>query len=279
MATLPAMQLPMRARPQEALVELLKSLPPDVREAFRRVTEQGARVLDVERVSVWLYDEPRSAIVCEDLFLRSRGKHEHGVRLAAADFPRYFSALEENRTVAARDACADPRTSEFAVGYLDVNGITSMLDAPIRSERSVVGVVCCEHVGPRREWTLVEEDFAGSLADAVALVIERTARLRGEQRCLLLEKRFRALFDANVAASYIAARDGTIIDCNAAFVRLASLSGPNDAVGRAVSEFFMDGERTLFRRTSGEVLSVSHAACALIGEDGAEIGTLMQAAG
>ena len=276
---MPALQIPLQMRPQEALVELFKSLTPDLREAFRRVTEQGVRVMDCERVSIWIFDEPRATIVCEDIFLRTRAKHEHGARLEAAEFPRYFAALDENRTIAARDACADPRTSEFAVGYLDVHGITSMLDAPIHAERMVLGVVCCEHVGPRREWSLVEQDFIGSLADAVALVLERAARQRTEFRCDLLNRRFRAFFQSNAAATFMAGRDGVIVDCNDAFIQLAGIQAIESARGRKVSEFFVDGERTLFRRENGDVVSVRSSSCGLIGEDGAEIGSLVEALG
>jgi len=277
MLTLPAIKPPTLVRPQEALVELFKSLTPDLRDAFRRITEQGARVLDVERVSIWLYDEPRTAIVCEDLYLRSRDKHEHGTRLASVDFPRYFSALEENRTVAARDACADSRTSEFAEGYLDVNGITSMLDAPIRSERMVIGVLCCEHVGPRREWPVPEQDFAGSLADAVALVLERAARLRLEDRCTLLQARFRELFHANVAASFMAMRDSVIVDCNAAFAALAGLRAPEDAMGRSIDDFFVDATRTRFKKANGEIIAVRSSSTPLSGEEQVEVGTTVVA--
>ena len=275
MLTLPAIKPPTLLRPQEALVELLKSLTPDLRDAFRRITEQGVRVLDVERVSIWLYDEPRAAIVCEDTFVRGRTKHEHGTRLAAVDFPRYFAALEENRTVAARDACADPRTSEFAEGYLDVHGITSMLDAPIRSDRLVVGVVCCEHVGPRREWSVVEQDFAGSLADAVALVLERTARVRLEERCIQLQARFRELFHANVAASFMAMRDGVIVEANRAFAELAGLAAPEEAMGRSIAEFFVDADRTRFKKSDGRVVAVRSSSTALSGEESVEVGTVV----
>ena len=60
-------------------------------------------------------------------------------------------------------------------------GISSMLDAPIRYRGQTIGVVCHEHVGPKREWTLDEQNFAGSIADFVSLTLETVERKRAEE--------------------------------------------------------------------------------------------------
>lgn len=56
-----------------------------------------------------------------------------------------------------------------------------MLDALIRSGDEIVGVVCHEHVGPVREWTLDEQSFAGSMADLAALSLEVHQRHEAER--------------------------------------------------------------------------------------------------
>ena len=61
-----------------------------------------------------------------------------------------FQAMEDHRAIAADDALASPLTKELRRSYLEPLGITSMLDAPIYLEGHIVGVVCHEHVGPRR---------------------------------------------------------------------------------------------------------------------------------
>jgi GAF domain-containing protein len=149
-----------------------------------------SKTLGVERVSVWLFTEDDSVIVCEDLYKLSENLHEKGLRLHASAYPRYFEALEDGRVVAANDACTDPRTSELTDGYLKTWGITSMMDAPVRLYRKLVGIVCHEHVGPRREWTAEEQDFAASIADMVSLSLESSARKRAEEE---LQKRLKEL--------------------------------------------------------------------------------------
>jgi two-component sensor histidine kinase/ActR/RegA family two-component response regulator len=98
----------------------------------------------------------------------------------------YFRSIEEDRTIAADDARTDERTSEFSRDYLVPLGITSMLDAPIRRAGKLVGVICHEHVGPPRSWTLEDQAFAGSVADFVAMTLDAHERRRTEARQALL---------------------------------------------------------------------------------------------
>jgi two-component system, cell cycle sensor histidine kinase and response regulator CckA len=139
---------------------------------FRRVTETAADILNVERVGVWLLVDERRALRCVDLFERSKATHSAGITVQICEFPEYFAALERRKTVPAEVALTDPRTSELADAYLTPLGITSMLDATIFVGGEVVGVVCHEHIGAPREWTTEQRDFAGSMADVLALKIQ-----------------------------------------------------------------------------------------------------------
>ena len=101
-----------------------------------------------------------------------------GASLEAAAYPAYFRALESGRAVAASDAHRDPRTAELAADYLAPLGIGAMLEAPIRHDGRLVGVVCHEHVGPPRQWLLDEKSFAASIADLVAMALDAGERAR-----------------------------------------------------------------------------------------------------
>lgn len=164
------------------------------RQIFQIITEASAELLGAERVSVWLYDEHRSEIRCADLYERKTGFHSDGMVLMARQFPSYFAALEENRTISAHDARSDRRTMEFRDSYLDPLGITSLLDAPIRFERKAVGVICHEHVGDSRVWSAEDEVIAGSMADLVAMALQAselraaTAALAESERTLRAQR-------------------------------------------------------------------------------------------
>jgi diguanylate cyclase (GGDEF)-like protein/PAS domain S-box-containing protein len=129
---------------------------------------------------VWRLVDGGAAIECIDLYERSRKQHSAGVRIAAADVPRYFEALQRERAIRANDARTDPRTSEFRASYLVPLGIKSMLDAPVFLRGKMVGVVCHEHTGKPRRWKMHEELLAGSFADFVAVVLETAAWYEAE---------------------------------------------------------------------------------------------------
>ncbi len=157
--------------------------------ALQRATELAARLLNVSRVGIWLFDERREAIVASDLFDLASARHSAGARVTTAQYPLYFQALEERREIAAHEAQTHPVTRELAENYLSPLGITSMLDAPIFREGRVAGVVCHEHVGPMRKWTREERDFAGSVADMVSGLLEQAARRDAEAEVAALSER------------------------------------------------------------------------------------------
>ncbi|MGE0471818.1 MAG: ATP-binding protein [Nitrospira sp.] len=171
-------------RIQAGLSELAKSpqiYGGNLQDAFQTVTRVAAECLHAERVSIWFFTGDRSAIQCSDLYQLTTRKHAQGVALSATDYPKYFGELNTERIVAADDAQTDSRTAEFTAGYLAPLGITSMLDVPIRSEGKMIGVICHEHIGPTRHWTLEEQHFAASVANTVALAIEAADRRKVEQ--------------------------------------------------------------------------------------------------
>lgn len=146
------------------------------RETLARLTEAAAHGLEVPRASIWFYDAGRTSIRCADLFEREASKHSEGVELPAHAFPRYFAALQTERTIAAHDAHTDPRTAEFSAPYLTPLKIGAMLDVPVWVDGRMVGVVCHEHMGGKRKWTADDENFAYAMAGFVALAEERRAR-------------------------------------------------------------------------------------------------------
>lgn len=205
---------------QAALVDLAKSTPGDPDAGLGRLLETAARRLGVERVSFWRFTDDRSELVCEDLFVLSSGRHESGARLGARLYPRYFEAVNAGRLVPADDARHDPRTSEFAEGYLTPLGITSMMDASVRLHGKLAGVLCHEHTGSARAWTPEEHAFASSLADLVSLLLEDARLLETQKALRESEERFRKVFEEGPAGMCLTGPDLTFLRVNAAFCRM-----------------------------------------------------------
>lgn len=166
---------------QRVLLRLTKEARSRLRSMTAVVTEEAARTLAVERVSIWLLQERSAELVCKESYSLSRGVHDRGMRLKAVDYPEYFAEIENNRILAISDAREDPRTREFIAGYLEPLGITALMNVPIRLHATLLGVVCYEHVGGTREWSPEEQDFAASVADMIALQVETSQRRRLER--------------------------------------------------------------------------------------------------
>jgi PAS domain S-box-containing protein len=248
----------------------------DMTTAFRRITEEAAKTLDLARVSIWRYGRDRSTIQCGDLYEREANRHTSGVEVTEPDCPSYFRALPEMTVIVSDDARRDPRTCEFSKSYLVPEGITSMMDAPIRLSGVVDGVLRCEHVGALRHWTSDEPAFAVAVANLVSLVLEGWERKRAEEGLRNSENKHRVLFEDSADATMLLDAAG-FFDCNSAALQMfgysnhaefaalhpADLSPPNqpdgtpslEAADRRIGAAFQDGKNRfewVHRRKDGE---------------------------
>ena len=143
---------------------------------FSIVTQRAVETLNIERVSIWMLDKKHNELMCRKLFEKKKDKWNEGIILKRDDFPKYFSAIENNTVISAYDAHHHPATSEFSENYLTPLGIGAMLDIPIRRQGHLIGVICCEHVGGKRTWRSDEQGFVSGLADLVSLNLESSER-------------------------------------------------------------------------------------------------------
>lgn len=149
-----------------------------LRDVWLQLARIASEALAIDRIGVWVLVDENHALRCRYLFQRSKNEVFHGAVLREQDFPTYFQALQAHRTLPAADAGSSELTGELNEAYLKPLGITSLLDAPIYLQGKVVGVLCHEHIGPRREWTGAEADFASTVADNVSRLYEEHERQR-----------------------------------------------------------------------------------------------------
>ncbi len=240
-------------RQNKMLMELAKSeklYHGVLHDSLRIITEAVARTFEVGQVSVWLFAENHSIIRCVDMYELSTDHHSHGMELKAADYPAYFKALSEGELIAAHDACKDPRTREFLNSYLAPLGITSMLDVPIRLKGQIIGIVCYEHMGPARKWTLTEQNFARSPADYISLAMEADERRQAEETLRASESRYKHLYSmvrlmCDNLPDLIWTKDleGKFVFANKACCeKLLNAKGTDEPIGKT-DMYFADRER------------------------------------
>lgn len=151
-----------------------------LKKALAEITEAGTALLNVERCSIWLFNDAQTCIHCHDLYDRSMQRHLQGIELSVEAHPSYFGVLRSRHSIVADDAHTHPATHEFSQSYLTPQNISSMLDVPIIIDGKMTGVLCFEHVGPARHWEVGEHTFATSAAAACSLTLEAFERSKAE---------------------------------------------------------------------------------------------------
>ncbi|MEG5016861.1 MULTISPECIES: GAF domain-containing protein [unclassified Microcoleus] len=190
---------------QTGLLELAKNssiYEGNISEALREITQMATRTLNVDRASIWFYQEDKSAMCCADLYELTPDQHSAGAELKVAEYPSYFQALNTEQVLAAVDAKTDQRTLEFSESYLRPLNISSMLDVPITHKGQIAGVICLEHLGRTRNWTLDEQSFASYVAQIAALAMEARDRKQAELNLRSVTERLQYLLATTPAVIF-----------------------------------------------------------------------------
>ena len=149
---------------------------------FNIVTQRGAEILQVDRVSIWILDNDKQEIICKKTFEPHNINWDSGSVLKEENYPAYFYKHENNIRITENDACTNTAIVEFPESYLNSLGISAMLDVPIRGQGTIMGFICCECASGKRHWRSDEVAFVTGLADLVTLNIESSDRKRMEKK-------------------------------------------------------------------------------------------------
>ncbi len=179
------------------LLELKKMDKTDLHEFMRKVLDVVANALNIERVSIWFFDEDRTSIYCDYLYLKKFGEYANETTLEVKDYPSYFKAIESNLSVAIDNALDDPITKELAENYLKPRGIYSMMDVPIHYHGETIGIICHEEQDRIRHWKREEMDFTAAISSLVSTSLEIDFR-KGKERDFHESQRFLSTLISNL---------------------------------------------------------------------------------
>lgn len=215
----------------------------ELNQSLNYLAEVAARTLEAARVGVWLFDRSREHLVRRVLFggpasppLSAEAAPQISSVIHARQYPRYFTALMSDRTLAADRAVEDPRTAEFGAAYFIPLGISSLLDASIYVGGQLVGVVCVEHVGPARRWNIEERNFTSSIADLIALELEANDRRRGELTLQSEKRCFEKMAQGATLSELLLSIVQTLEDqCDAALVGIVFDGEPLPGSGQCIA--------------------------------------------
>ena len=175
----------------------------DFLKAAKQIISQAAATLKVARGGLWQFGDDHNSLNCLyqlDTRHVERTKNanvESAVALSAADFPAYFAAIVQRRSLAVENAWTDPVLHEFRATYLPQTGVQALLDVPVFDHAQLWGVVCFEDCANTRAWDNDASAFASSAVDLLSLAHEVSQRAKSEAELASTRERHRAFIQAS----------------------------------------------------------------------------------
>ncbi|MBN8547997.1 MAG: PAS domain S-box protein [Deltaproteobacteria bacterium] len=210
--------------------------------SIRELLETAAHTLDVDRASLWIFEDSCSRIRCLDFYEKHSHAHSSGFELTAQSAPNYFAALQTSRVITLHNLANSEFSDELA--YLIERGVTSSIDSPVRLDGTIAAVVCLRHVGPARRWSTDEQNFAASIADMAAIAFQsdkqKTIQAELEQKSFAIESSMdgMAILDANHTYVYL----------NHSHATLYGYDDPSELLGKSWRVLYDTEELARFER-------------------------------
>ena len=221
-----------RVRAQQDLILLLTrqrySSNDSLREAAELITRSACDIYEIDCASLWHLEG--SMLVPISAYHRTKQQYLLPQPIDVSVFPDYLDALHTGRAIDAHNAMRDPRTREMAES-LRPRDVNAMLDASIRVDGQVVGVLCLEQTGATRAWQSDEIAFAGELADQFAQVISNHNRRTATSALHL----FQRAVEQSANAFLLVNCDGVVEYVNPSFTAITQYS-TEEVHGQRLSE-------------------------------------------
>ncbi|WP_010450371.1 GAF domain-containing protein, partial [Pseudomonas asplenii] len=221
-----------RVRSQQDLILRLArqrySANNSLQEAAELITRSACDIYQIDSASIWNLEGQR--LVPISAYHRASQEYVLPDVIDASKFPDYLEALHTSRAIDAHNAIRDPRTREMAE-ILRPRDVNAMLDASIRIDGQVVGVLCLEQTGQTRAWQSDEIAFAGELADQFAQVINNHNRRIATSALHL----FQRAVEQSANAFLLVNCDGVVEYVNPSFAAITQYSA-EEVHGQKLSE-------------------------------------------
>jgi PAS domain S-box-containing protein len=150
--------------------------------ALQEISEIGARLLKVDRISIWLSMEDRQFVQAVDIFDVRKNFHSQGDIIDLSMRSSYLEILGKQHVLAIDDTETDGRIDDIRETVLRPRNIRALIDASIWRDGKFAGsLVASKQDGPR-QWRNEDSMVAGVLVEFVVLLLEKQERRDSEQR-------------------------------------------------------------------------------------------------
>ena len=204
-----------------------------LRQGLQRCAQILVRDIDAAFARVWAVNEQEKVLELEasaGMYTHIDGGHARVPlgkfkigRIAKSGEPHLTNTVQNDSWV------GDPEWARR-------EGMVAFAGYPLKVEERVLGVVAAFARQPLTEATL--QAFA-SVADNLAQFIKRK---RTEEEVGESEKRYRLLFENNLAGVLQTSLDGRILGCNQAMAKVVGFDSPQEALALRVLDFYYSAE-------------------------------------
>lgn len=144
----------------------------NVQEAAKTFTSSLAKTIELESVSIWLYNETENSLTCLDRYLPKQQKHASGQKISSQECPNYFQNLATEKLLVVETEIVNKAIAELIARHQIEAKTTTILEIPINSAGLTVGILRCEQTQKPPQWNQEDLSFARSIASLIALAIE-----------------------------------------------------------------------------------------------------------
>ena len=150
-----------------------------LKDAADFVAHEGCTALNAHRIGIWKFIPENNILESISFFDTFTGENTIQENYDLTSRQEYLLLLKSERVIVMNNTEECKLVSSYSVyGY---DHMCAALDAPIRVDGKLAGVVCveqwrCKEYQDEREWVIEEQNFASSLADLMALAISGSER-------------------------------------------------------------------------------------------------------
>ncbi|WP_408098828.1 GAF domain-containing protein [Peredibacter sp. HCB2-198] len=131
----------------------------DVEKFFQTLTASLTDFFQVDRASIWLFNDDQSAIICKSQFDRTTGTHTSGKTLGVNDYVVYFKSLN-----------AKPNLTATSIHHI--------LDVPLSSNEYTIGVLCLEQVENKKPWRQSDKNLLKIASHSVSKTLYSKEKIK-----------------------------------------------------------------------------------------------------
>gem|GEM_PF-1207677 len=217
---------------KELIFQILTNLTQfSFEEALKFIAEKSAKIIEVDRISIWKFSGERK-LECIEVYELKEDKHlPSSISLEVDKYPEYFKAISGEISIYTSDVEFDPRFKELWFDYWKPLGLRSSIDVPLWCgvEETQLGIICFEH-RERRNWREDEINFAEKIAQIVCMLLINE-KIRHER--LKLKEVIESVHDGLILLSF----DKYIITLNSSAVKfLKLLNGKEVSTGDVLED-------------------------------------------